>query len=165
MDSSTAMPPPTSTQTTKVAASGPAVSTPLAFDQLALESPAIKHANKNGQRFIKFKYADRDGKIYECELPEAMSKGSYTVDEWGRTFNVYRLPQVVGHKKMKSRRPGQIGDFPFISPKPQQVAQPKPVAPAQTEPLPVTPQMPMPSSSAPSSSPAPMAPPARAPGP
>jgi len=116
-------PTPTSA-TPKMPAAGTAVSSPLTFDQVALESPVKRAANKNGLIFLQFSYADRDGKIYKCELPDAMSKGSFPYDEWIRTFNIYRLPKVIGQKKVTKKGPAVIGDLPLISPRPQAVATP-----------------------------------------
>lgn len=97
---------------------------------------------QGGITFLRFKYADTDGSIYKCEMPEAMSKGSYSIEEWARTFRIYRLPQVVGHKKVvKKKGPAQFGDFPFISPKPRPVRQ-APAQPTQPEAVPATPPLP-----------------------
>lgn len=145
-DTSAMMPSPSSTEAPKVAASGPAVSTPLEFSQLALESAVTKYKNKQGLSFLRFSYADRDGKIYKCELPEAMSTGSYTIDEWNRTFNCYRLPEVIGQKKVARKgKPGEIGDFPFISPKPRVEQQQPGAQQPQAEPMPDMPRPPLPS--------------------
>jgi len=123
--SASSLPTPGSTGSVpKVAATGPAISTPLTFDQLPFESAVKKVKNKDGLVFLQFSYADADNKIYKCELPEAMSIGSYSPEEWRRTFKIYRLPQVIGIKKPKKSGPVVIGDFPFISPKPEQVQQP-----------------------------------------
>ncbi len=124
-DTTTFAPSSGTTQTPKVAASGPAVSEPVEFNQLALESP-VKKFTKQGVVYLRFRYADRDGNVYECELPEEMSKGSYTIDEWTRTFNVFRLPQVVAKKKITNNNKEKhtnLRDFPFISPKPQKTPQ------------------------------------------
>lgn len=133
------VPPSETTQTPKVAASGPAISEPVEFNQLALESP-VKKFTKQGVVYLRFRYADRDGNIYECELPEEMSKGSYTIDEWTRTFNVFRLPKVVAKKKIatKNDKQTELRDFPFISPKPQK-SQQRPPAQQQpaVEPMPI----------------------------
>lgn len=154
---------PSESQAPKVAASGPAVTEPLKFDQLALESPVTRYTEKSGQVFLRFTYADREGRIYKCELPEAMSEGSYTIDEWIRTFNFYKLPKVIGQKKVVKKGPARIGDFPFISPKPVEQPKPATVTPTpQSSPPPITPPLPgSPGSSGPpgSGSLAPMAPP------
>ncbi|MCX8053057.1 MAG: hypothetical protein N3B12_04555 [Armatimonadetes bacterium] len=115
------IPPASSTSPTpKVPATGPAISSPVSFGQLALETPVKKVKRKNGLVFLRFAYADNDGKIYQCELPEPMSKGEYPPQEWLRLFNVYRLPKVIGQKKLVQKKgPRVIGDFPFISPRPQ----------------------------------------------
>lgn len=147
--------PPDGSQAPKVAATGAALSEPLAFDQLALESPVNRYTNKNGLVFLRFRYADRDGSIYQCELPEEMSKGTYTIDDWTRTFGVYKLPKVVGKKKVAAPKgPKEIGDFPFISPKPvkphqeqqspQAAPQPSPGMPPMSGPRPIVPESPMP---------------------
>lgn len=106
------------TPQTHTAASGPAISDKLSFDQLTLESPAKPENDKNGLVFLRFKYADSDGKVYECVLPKAMSEGQYTLAGWSSTFAAYRLPKVVAVKKMN--KTVDIGDYPFISPKPKQ---------------------------------------------
>ena len=131
VDTSASPPPMSSSSTPKVAASGPAISASLTFDQLALETPARRVTNKNGLVFRHFSYADRDGNVYKCELPEAMSKGSYPYDEWIRTFSVYKLPQIVAKKKATKKGPQSVGGFPFIAPRPQ-----KAEAPNQTQPQP-----------------------------
>jgi len=142
------LPTPSATSSTpKVAATGPAISSTLTFDQLALESPAKKVRGKNSLVFVNFSYADNDGKIYKCELPEAMSKGSYSPEEWVRTFNVYRRPEVIGQKKRVKKGPGVVGDFPFISPRPRQAeataTQPTPTTePLQMPTLPTMPSQP-----------------------
>ena len=117
--SDTSAAPPMSTGAeTKVhtAASGPAISDKLSFDQLTLESPPKVEKDRNGLIFLRFKYADNDGKVYECVLPKAMSQGQYTLAEWSSTFAAYRLPKVVAVKK----RQGDVdlADYPFISPRP-----------------------------------------------
>lgn len=129
------------------AASGPAITDKVSFDQLTLESPAKPAPDKNGLVFLHFKYADSDGKVYECVLPRAMSEGQYTLSEWSSTFNAYRLPKVLAQKKMNKRE--EYGDFPFISPKPQAAP------PAQSQPT-----NPQAIPTLPSPSPAPAAPPA-----
>jgi len=164
VDTSAAPMTPSGSPTTNVAVSGPAVSESVAFTQLALETSVKRTKNQNGQVFLRFRYADNDGSIYDCELPEAMSKGTYSVAEWARTFNAYRLPKVVGHKKT-DKTVQTVGDFPFISPKPKET--PKP-AQAQKNPnieIPKLPAMPAPSatpSAAPPGMPNPMM---RGPGP
>jgi len=118
-DTSTAPPMSTGpTSQTHTAASGPAISDKLTFDQLTLESPAKPEKDKHGLVFMRFKYADNDGKVYECVLPKAMSDGQYTLAEWSSTFAAYRLPKVISVKKRGSKV--DLGDYPFISPKPQQ---------------------------------------------
>ncbi len=100
-------------------ASGPAITDKVSFDQLTLESTPKAVPDKNGLVFLHFKYADYDGKVYECVLPKAMSEGEYTLSEWSSTFNAYKLPKVVAQKKVEKTE--QYGDFPFIAPKPQPV--------------------------------------------
>ena len=120
-NSDSAVAPPTQTgQTpaTHTAASGPAISDKLSFDQLTLESPAKPEKDKNGLLFLHFRYADNDGKVYECVLPKAMSEGQYTLSEWSSTFAAYRLPKVVAVKKKGTK--DTLGDYPFISPRPAQ---------------------------------------------
>lgn len=119
IDSSASSAPPPGGSEVRVAASGPAISEKLTFEQLALDSPVSRVQSKDGPPFLHFSYTNRDGKVYKCELPEAMSKGSYSPEEWYRTFNVYRLPQVIKQKPMpKKDGQGEVADFPFISPKP-----------------------------------------------
>ncbi len=128
---------PMSAPAAKVAASGPAISDKLPFNQLALDTPA-KSVNKQGLVFLEFTYTNNDGNVYKCVLPQAMSEGTNTIDDWYRTFAIYRLPTVIKQKKIKTG-PGQINDFPFISPRPQAAETPK----APEQPKPVTmPQMP-----------------------
>jgi hypothetical protein len=119
------------------AASGPAVSGPVSFDQLTLESKPQTTKDKNGLAFLKFRYADNDGKVYDCVLPKAMSQGQYTLGEWLSTFNAYRLPKVVAQKKIGTRQ--DLGDYPFISPKPAPQVAPEQPGGAQPE---TVPQMP-----------------------
>lgn len=109
------------TSTVHTAASGPAISDKLFFDQLTLESAPKPEKDTNGLIFLRFKYADSDGKVYECVLPKAMSEGQYSLAEWSSTFAAYRLPKVVAVKKKSSV---DLGDYPFISPRPQQQQQP-----------------------------------------
>lgn len=108
---------PSSTPTPHTSASGQAITDKVSFNQLTLESPAKTVTDKHGLVFLQFKYADSDGKVYECKLPNAMSKGQYTLSEWSSTFNAYRLPKVLAQKKIAHKE--DLGDFPFISPKPQ----------------------------------------------
>lgn len=132
-NSETSTAPPVTSATTPqahVAASGPAISDKLSFDQLTLESPAKPQKDSNGLTFLHFKYADSDGKIYECVLPQAMSQGQYTLAEWSSTFTAYRLPKVIAVKKLNKKL--DIGDYPFISPKPQAVT-PSPDATQSTD--------------------------------
>ena len=143
----TAPPPPVSSSSkAKVAASGPAISTSLTFDQLALGSPVQRVTNKNGLVFLHFSYANRDGNVYKCELPQAMSKGSYPYDEWIRTFSIYKLPQVVAKKSVTKKGHQTVGGFPFIAPRPQRVEAPKqPQGPgAAPAGMPTLPPMPTP---------------------
>ncbi len=102
--------------TPHVSASGPAVSGPVSFSQLTLESTPSITKDKNGLEFLKFRYADNDGKVYNCIMPKAMSDGQYTLGEWLSTFNAYRIQKVVAQKKVIKRK--HFGDFPFISPTP-----------------------------------------------
>ncbi len=139
-DASMQVPPP-SPPATNMPAAGPAISTKLKFEQLALESP-VKAIEKKGLPFLQFAFADRDGNVYKCELPKAMSEGEYPIDEWIRTFNVYKLPQVIAQRKVK-KGPKDVGGFPFISPKPQPVATEAPPQ-AQQPKMPTLPTMPMP---------------------
>ena len=150
-------PPPAPTAHT--AASGPAVTGPVSFSELTLESKPQIVKDKHGLVFLKFRYADNDGKVYECLLPEAMSKGQYTLGEWLSTFNAYRIPKVVAQKK-KSKNAEDLSDYPFISPKPVQKTNPQEpgsTPPEQIPPLPAGPTPPQP--------PAPYTPPAASPTP
>jgi hypothetical protein len=138
--------PSTNTPATTVPAAGPAIDAKLTFDQLALESPVSK-VTKGGLAFLSFAFADRDGKVYKCVLPQAQSQGSYTCDQWVRTFIVYKLPQVIAQKKTTKKGPTNVNGFPFISPKPQPVAGETPQANNQQ--MPKMPNMPAASSSGP----------------
>ncbi len=139
-----------STPTPKIPATGPAISSNLTFDQLAFESPVKRVKTKNGLVFLEFAYADNDGKVYQCQLPEAMSKGEYPPEEWIRIFNLYRLPQVIAHKRVVKKGSQAIGDFPFISPRPQQVQQPsQPATTSQPTQVPPLPPPPMPTQTQP----------------
>lgn len=113
----TSAPAPAPAPEAKSAASGPAISTKLKFSQLALDSPVKRVTNKEGLVYFYFKYTDKDNNVYNCELPEAMSEGEYTADEWLATFAQYKLPQVVKHKAVKKSKTKGLNDFPFISPK------------------------------------------------
>ena len=90
----------------------------IPFNQVTLESPVTPFTN-NKLVFLRFSFADLDGKIYKCELPKEMSKGSFTQAEWIRTFRLYKLPQVIGKKVIVKKTRTDINDFPFISPKAQ----------------------------------------------
>ena len=103
---------------THTSASGPAITDKVTFDQLTLESTPKAVKDRNGLVFLHFKYADYDGKVYECVMPQAMSEGEYTLSEWSSTFKAYRQPKVLAQKKVQSGHE-ELGDFPFISPKPQ----------------------------------------------
>ncbi|MCL5103215.1 MAG: hypothetical protein M1133_03745 [Armatimonadetes bacterium] len=103
----------------KLPAAGPAITTKLKFDQLALRSEVTPYKGKNGQTFLRFTYEGTDGNIYKCELPEAMSKGEFTPDEWKRTFNSFKLPEVVKQTTSGKKSDKGLNDFPFISPKPK----------------------------------------------
>ena len=129
-----ATPPPPTPHT---AASGPAVTGPVPFSALTFESKPRATKDKNGLTFLKFRYADNDGKVYDCVLPNAMSRGQYTLGEWLSTFNAYRLPKVVAQKKGAARE--NLGDYPFISPKPAKQTtpqQPGAVPPGEVPPMP-----------------------------
>jgi hypothetical protein len=119
---------PTATQTpltpprpTHTAAIGPAVVSELSMDQLVLDSPIAHVKDSNGLEFMVFKYTDNDGKVYKCVLPAAMAEGKHKPNEWISTFNVYRQPEVLAQKKVD--RSDNMGDFPFISPKPKEAPQ------------------------------------------
>ena len=90
----------------------------LKFTQLKFETPVKTVTDKDGLVFLDFQYADRDGKVYKCNLPKAMSEGDYLPEEWARTFKLYRLPDAVKQKKISNGNQS-FGDFPFIAPKPQ----------------------------------------------
>lgn len=142
------------------AASGPAVTGPVSFNELTLESKPQIVKDKHGLIFLKFRYADNDGKVYECLLPEAMSKGQYTLGEWLSTFNAYRIPKVVAQKK-KPKTTENLSDYPFISPKPVQTTNPQQPG-AGTSPNEVPPLPPGP---APTQPPSPYTPPSGSPTP
>ncbi|MEN6583783.1 MAG: hypothetical protein ABFD54_15160 [Armatimonadota bacterium] len=117
--SSSAMPTGTSSAP-KVPAAGPAISDKLKFDQLILDSPVKTTGGNGSPQFLQFTYTDRDGSVYKCSLPKAMSEGEYTPDEWVRTFNLYRQAKPVSHKVVPKSSDGQsVQGFPFIAPKPQ----------------------------------------------
>ncbi|MHB9035902.1 MAG: hypothetical protein ACYC64_04495 [Armatimonadota bacterium] len=120
-DTGTAYTPSTSAPTPKVPAAGPAISDKLKFDQLALESPVKTVTSKDGLVFLEFQYADRDGKVYKCKLPKAMSIGEFPPDQWVRTFNIYKLPEVIKQKNVVDKNGQPVNDFPFIAPKPRTV--------------------------------------------
>lgn len=132
---------PTGSPAPHTSASGPAITDKVSFDQLTLESTPKAATDKNGLVFLRFKYADYDGKVYECVLPKAMSEGEFTLSEWSSTFNAYKLPKVVAQKKVKET--DHYGDFPFISPKPQPVEPQDQQAP-QSAPAPPSPAAPLP---------------------
>lgn len=106
---STPTPPPVST---------PAAPEKLRFDQLNLESQVKRNTDANGLVFYSFSFSDQDGKVYKCNLPEAMAQGEFTTDGWIRTFNLYREPEVIKQKPVTqdSNKDG-LNDFPFIAPK------------------------------------------------
>lgn len=147
-------------------ASGQAITDKVSFDQLTLVTPSKPTKDKNGLTFLSFQYADNDGKVYECILPQAMSQGQYSLSEWVSTFNAYRLPKVLAQKKLKKGE--NLGDFPFISPKPQpvqQADQPQPGNPAPAGNIPQLPQLPSTGAGAPPTGGAPPPPaPTRGPG-
>lgn len=144
------------------AASGPAVNDKLSLDQLRLDSPITTETDKNGLKFLHFKFTDNEGKVYECKLPEAMSKGQYTAPEWLSTFNVYKLPKVLAQKHVNKTE--DLNDFPFISPKPQQQQAQEQQPQAQSAPNIPTPTLPtLPASSTPGGPP-PIVSPGAAPG-
>lgn len=141
---------------------GPATSAKLTFDKLTLDSPPKLLQDKHGLRFYQFAYTDKDGKVYKCQLPEAMAQGAYSSDEWVRTFNIYRLPEVIKQKKV-ARNTGRIEeviDFPFISPKPVAVQQPavSEAQPAAPKPISMPALPPLPSSPTTTSAPSPRMP-------
>lgn len=67
-------------------------------------------------KFLRFKYADTNGNIRTCEIPEVETKENRTIWNWINTFDVYSLPVV--EKDKKKAKPTRLDDFPFISPKP-----------------------------------------------
>lgn len=127
---------------------------PVTFDQLTLESKVTKKTDANGLVFYLFSYADRDGKVYKCELPAAMAQGQKTPDAWIRVFDTHRLSNTaVKAKPIKSdANKDGLSDFPFIAPKPYTPPanspsggpqsqpttpmQPPPAAPGQPAPMP-----------------------------
>lgn len=130
-----AIPPPTvPAASAPQSASEPAVVEKLSFNQLKLDS-TVKHITKNGSaKYLSFVYTDNDGKVYKCEMPEAMSQGTYDPNEWVRTFNIYRLPTVIKQRKVVKRTDSQnVEGFPFISPK-------QSTAPAAAQATPSAPQ-------------------------
>jgi len=145
----TTVPSPSPTKT-KVAASGPAIPDKIAFDQLALESSVKRVQSKNGPVFLVFRYADMDGKVYECKLPEAMSRGVNSLRDWVALFDIYKVPKVLKKKPVsKKKGPEEIIDYPYIAPKPHSSPS-QPGTPAATPPSPTpspnNPAVPTPSS-------------------
>lgn len=131
--------------TPHIAAAGPAVIDPLEFEQIALDSPVRRVKDAHGLEFLHFKYTDSDGKVYACILPAAMAQGQKKPVEWLSTFAIYRESEVVAQKKIKTATPQAIGDFPFISPKPQEVKTaptPKPRTTVAVPPMPTMPASP-----------------------
>ena len=121
-DTTTTSIPTTSQEPQKAPPTAPAVDAKLSFDHLVLESPVTTVKESHGLTYKTFKYADTDGKIYKCKLPQAMTGGSHTPTEWLSSFSVYREPEVLGQKKIVKKKIGEtdnLNDFPFIAPRPQ----------------------------------------------
>lgn len=131
-------------QATKAAATGPALSEKLTFGQLALDSAVKRVRSPQGPVYLHFTYTDQNGNVYKCELPEAMSKGSYLPDEWIRIFGAYRLPQVVKTKAPPANPLSKsVSDFPFISPRPaSETSDSSGSSPGSMEPAPPPPPAP-----------------------
>lgn len=117
-------------------ASAPASNQPaqkIKFDKFQFDKPAKLVTNQNGIGYYHFAYTDQEGKVYNCQLPAAMAQGEYTADEWIRTFDIYKLPKVIGQKKVSAPGSAQSVDgFPLVSPKPR--SQPTQDQPQQTQP-------------------------------
>lgn len=124
------------------------------FEQLTLNSPA-KAVTKNNIAYVSFSYVDHDGTASKCELPKAMTVGSYTDDDWIATFSVYKIPGAVKVNVAQKKQSGEINDFPFIAPKPHEAAGAAAPAKKQTVNMPSMPSMPQ---SAPTGPSAPMGP-------
>lgn len=118
------------------------VPVPVTFEQLSLESKVTRKTDPNGLTFYVFSYADRDGRVYKCELPAAMAQGQKTPDTWTRVFDTHRLTQTsVKRKAVKDTNNDGLNDFPFIAPKPASTTTPQPGALPTGAPAP--PQAPM----------------------
>lgn len=137
-ENATSVPPMPTQAPQHQAASGPAVdvNTELTLDQLALlESPVTKTKDRNGLEFLKFKYVDRDGRVYPCELPASLGAGKHKWTEWLSTFNIYRKASAASQKTAGKEN---LADFPYISPKPQEqpatTDQPRPTINVPTAP-------------------------------
>jgi len=119
-----------SVPTDTVATAPPAVAAPAAVpatpsdsytsDQLVLASPVQRVVTKQGLVFLHFRYADREGIVRECELPQAMAQNSYSLTGWLSLFRTYSKPQVVVRKPVR-QIPSYIYDLPIISPTPRVV--------------------------------------------
>jgi len=67
--------------------------------------------------FLRFKYADWEGKVRVCEMPASEAKINRTPPEWIATFDIYRQEtQTTGLKTQKKVK--RLTDFPFVSPPP-----------------------------------------------
>ena len=139
-------------------ASGVAITEELTIDQIAFESPIRRTTDRNGLKFLQFSYGDKDGKVYKCHLPEGMATGKRKPDQWLAVFQVYRQEGQATVRSTVTARPQQnLGDFPFISPKPHQEQPASTSAPtAAPTPQPAMPALqPLPSSSGPTNAPPP----------
>ena len=90
------------------------------FEKVALKSPVARIPVKQGGRtfeFLRFKYADWDGKVCQCEMPASEAKQARLPEEWISTFDLYKQDtETSGKTKKKEVR--RLTDFPFVSPPP-----------------------------------------------
>lgn len=108
---------PVSAPVTPPPSAAPSEPVKYQFSELTLETKPKRVTDSNGLVFYKFSYADQDGKVYKCNLPEAMAQGQFTADGWIRTFKLYREPEAVDQKPIrKDSNQDSLNDFPFIAP-------------------------------------------------
>lgn len=113
---------PAPTPAAAPARQGPPPAGAVALEKAPLKSP-IQHVTlKSGDsslQFVRFKYADSDGKVNICEMPASEAQVLRTPDEWLATFDLYKQ-EVETKTVVKKKTIERMNDFPFVSPPPSQ---------------------------------------------
>ena len=95
----------------------------IPIEQIPLKSPIQRTTFTQGGitiDYLRFKYADADGKLYICDIPASEAKQNRSIENWMSTLAFYSKevpPKIVDKKQQK--KVDRLSDFPFVSPPPR----------------------------------------------